>query len=92
MKGINTPFLTVSSIAVNSPALRAAFYVSQKFNAESLNNLNKVKEQLVELNLNKMPVKDSDLKILSELKNLESLHINGTDVIGTFIDNLIVLP
>lgn len=88
LQEINTPFLTVSSIAVNSPALRAAFYVSQKFNAESLNSLHEVKEQLVELNLNKMPVKDSDLKILSELKNLEILHLNGTDVDGTFIANL----
>ncbi len=82
---VNTPFCTVTPLATNSPALSASFYVAQRFDTETLKNLTKVSEQLVSLNLSKMPLKDADLKLVSGFENLEKLILNATDITG---DNL----
>ncbi len=82
---VNTPFCSVNPVATGSPALQASFFVSRKFDAKQLEVLLKVKEQLVELNLNKMPVKDEELKVLAEFKNLETLNLSSTDVDGDFL-------
>lgn len=82
---LNTPFCKVEPLTLNSPALEASFFVSQRFDLKSLQNLEKVAPQLVSLKLNKMPVKDEHLKILSSFKNLEELSLNQTEINGTGI-------
>ncbi len=88
LEEVNTPFCSVNPVATGSPALQASFFVSGKFDAKQLDVLLKVKEQLIELNLNKMPVKDEHLKVLSEFKNLETLNLSSTDVNGRFLEYL----
>lgn len=85
---VNTPFCRVSPVAVNSPALQASFFVKARFDPEQLEKLLGVKEQLVELNLSKMPVKDGDLKVLAEFKNLRHLNLSSTEVTGSFLSYL----
>lgn len=82
---LNTPFSRISPIATGSPALEAAFFVSSKFDVNQLEKLKEVKEQLVSLDLAKMPVKDGDLKVLSHFKNLRTLNLSGTEVNGGFL-------
>ncbi len=77
---LNTPFCSVEPLAVHSPALRASFYVSAKFDTQKLKDLTKVKEQLVELNLNKMPLGSNEIQILNEFTNLKKLYINSTGI------------
>jgi hypothetical protein len=86
LKAVNTPFTVVQPVAIGNPALQASFFVSGRFDAKTLEALLKVKEQLVGLNLSKMPVKDDQLKVLSEFKNLETLNLSSTDVKGDFLD------
>lgn len=80
---LNTPFCVVEPLASNSPAVKASFYVRQKFDKEQLKALQKINEQLVSLQLNKMPIKDEDLKDLASFSNLEELHLNQTDIDGS---------
>ena len=89
VKDLNTPFCTVAPYATGSPALKANFYVSSKFDKNTLSSLSKVKEQLVSLNLSKMPVGDEVFDIVSQFSNLEYLNLNQTDITGKGIEKLI---
>ncbi|SOE22570.1 Uncharacterized membrane protein [Spirosomataceae bacterium TFI 002] len=84
----NTPFCSVYPLAYGSPALEAKFFVSQRFNVETLEGLKKVGDQIISLNLAKMPLTDKDLGIISNFKNLEYLNLNGTDIEGASIEEL----
>ena len=79
---LNTPFLTVSHVSKTEPALKADFFLRQAFDKNKLQDLMNIKDQLIELNLSNMPVTDDDCKIISELKNLEKLNLNYTDISG----------
>lgn len=88
LKEVNTPFCVVNPLANGSPALEAEFFVSKKYDRKSLENLAKVKDQLVELSLAKMPVKDADLALIAKFPNLEKLNLNQTDITGATLDQL----
>ncbi|MFT5885671.1 MAG: putative membrane protein [Arcticibacterium sp.] len=85
---LNTPFCTVNELANGSAALQASFFVSQRFNVEDLKRLSKVSEQLVSLNLSKMPLDDKDLGLLTGFQNLEKLILNYTNLTGKGIEGL----
>ena len=88
LEKLNTPFRTVVPLHIKSPALKADFFVSEYFKVEALKELNQINEQLVGLNLSKMPVVDDDLKLLADFKNLETLNLNFTNLTGAGISNL----
>lgn len=88
LKEVNTPFCSVFQFATGSPALQADFFVSKKYERKNLENLSKVSEQLVILNLAKMPVKDEDLALIANFPNLERLNLNQTDITGNTIEQL----
>ncbi len=79
---VNTPFVTVSAVYQNSPALQAEFYVKKGYDVKALEQLKGVENQLVSLSLSKMPVKDNDLKLIAGFKNLETLNLNFSEVHG----------
>jgi len=77
---VNTPYCTVYPIAYESPALQADFYVAAKFDPKTLSDLSQVSEQLVGLQLSKMPIKNEDLSVISTFQNLEKLNLNFTSI------------
>ncbi len=79
---LQSPYLTVQPIANGSPALRADFFIRDGFDVGRLATLEKISDQLVELNLSNMPVKDEDLNIITRFKNLEYLSLNGSMITG----------
>lgn len=85
---MNTPFRTVFPLFQSNPALQADFFVKESFQLSSLQELREVKDQLVVLNLSKMPVTDADLSIIGEFKNLEKLNLNFTNIKGEGLTNL----
>jgi uncharacterized membrane protein len=85
---MNGPFCTVYSIALNSPALQADFYVREKFDLKTLEGLLKAKEQLVILNLGNMPVTDEHMKIISQFINLEKLNLNNSSVTNAGLEEI----
>jgi uncharacterized membrane protein len=89
---LTTFFRKVRPIFPGSPALEVAYYGSSAFDANSLAELNVVRDQVVKLNLSRMPLQDSDLSLLSDFQNLESLYLNFTSLTGNQLKSLINLP
>ncbi|HKO82062.1 MAG TPA: FN3 associated domain-containing protein, partial [Chitinophagaceae bacterium] len=85
---LNTENRIVSTEALGSPALSVNFFNSKLFNPDQLKELNKVKKQIVTLDLAKMPVKDADIKVISEFENLRRLNLSFTSVTGAALPEL----
>jgi uncharacterized membrane protein len=85
---LNTPYCSVFPLYQNSPALQADFFIRASFKINTLESLKGVKDQLVILNLSKMPVTDADLKTISQFRNLEKLNLNFTDLTGSGLNEL----
>lgn len=88
VKSLNNNYRIVYPLAKKSPALGAEFFSPSQFNGESLNDLLVVKQQLVSLDLDKMPVKDEDLKIIGKFTHLRKLNLSFTNITGTTINEL----
>jgi uncharacterized membrane protein len=86
--GLNTPFRSVFPLYQNSPAIQADFFLKDNFQTKSLEELKSVANQLVVLNLSKMPVTDKDLEVISTFRNLEVLNLNFTRIEGSGIKQL----
>ena len=85
---LNNNYRIVYRLSKNSPALGAEFFSASQFNPQGLKDLLKVKEQLVYLNLYKMPVKDEDLKIIGQFTQLRKLNLSFTGITGSGLDAL----
>jgi uncharacterized membrane protein len=86
---INSPYCIVSPLNSNSPALKVDFFVSSKYDKKSFESLNNVKEQIVSLNMAKMPINDEIFKSISQFKNIEYLNLNQTNITGKGIEALL---
>lgn len=82
VKSLNNDYRTVAFMARESPALAVNLYNRAAYSPEKLDELSVVKQQIVSLNLNKLPVKDADLKRVSQFENLQKLDLNFTDITG----------
>ena len=88
IKKMNTPFRSVFPFYEGSPALQADFFVKKYFEIKFLEELQAVKDQLVILNLSKMPVTDKDLSIIKAFKNLEQVNLNFSSINGSGLTEL----
>src|SRR5688572_19472127 len=89
---LNNDNRVLSPVAIGSPALNATFYNSSNFDISSLKELAPVNEKIVELNLPRMAVKDEDLSIIKQFKNLRRLNLNFTPITGKTLEQLQSLP
>jgi hypothetical protein len=85
---LNNDFRVVHPLALHSPALTVDFFGTAAFKSAALEELKVVKEQVVELNLNKMPVQDADLKTIAAFSNLRKLNLSGTQITGATLSEL----
>ena len=88
IKKLNNNYRVVSSLALNSPALGVEFFGASQFKNEQIKELDAVKTQMVELKLNKMPVKDEDLKTIAGFTNLRKLNLSFTQITGASLGEL----
>lgn len=77
---VNNNYRVVVPLGKNSPALVANLYGRNVYTSKSLEELLPLKEQIVELNLARMPVKDDDMKTIQQMPNLRRLNLNYTDI------------
>jgi uncharacterized membrane protein len=89
---LTTFFRKVRPVVPGSPALEVAYYGSSAFESKSLAELKVIQDQVVKLNLNRMPLQEVDLSLLADFQNLESLSLNFTSVSGAQLKTLINLP
>jgi uncharacterized membrane protein len=80
LQKLSGAFCSVFPLSQNSPALQADFFVREKFDRNKLDELSKVKQQLVVLNLGNMPVTDADMKTINQFTNLEKLVLNNSSI------------
>jgi uncharacterized membrane protein len=85
---LNGPFCAVFPLSQNSSALQADFFVREKFDRKKLEELSKVKEQLVVLNLDNMPVEDADMKTIGQFENLEKLILNNSLITNSGLNEI----
>ncbi len=88
IKKLNTNYRVITPLALGSPALSVDFFGASQFNAEQLKDLQPIKTQIVELNLNKMPVGDDDLKTIAGFENLRKLNLSFTRIKGQGLSEL----
>ena len=79
---LTTPFRAVFPLYQNNAALQVDFFIKESFEVRALEELKEIREQLVVLNLSKMPVTDNDLSIIGSFKNLERLNLNYSKIKG----------
>ena len=88
IKKLTTNYRVISPLALNSPALSVDFFGASQFKQEQLKDLQAVKGQIVQLSLNKMPVKDEDLKTIAGFGNLRKLNLSFTQITGATLGEL----
>lgn len=85
---LNTSYRLVAPLAIGSPALVVNFYNRTSFKSSDISDLKSIKDQIVSMDLSKMPLKDADLKLISDFKELRTLILNFTDLKGTSLSDL----
>ena len=80
IKDLTNNYRIIKPLNLGSPALAVQFYGKDVFSTKALEELLPLKQQIIELNLQKLPVKDGDLAVIKQFINLEKLNLNYTDV------------
>lgn len=89
---LNNNNRVLTPLAIGSPALNVSFYNSALFNISSVKELAPVNDKVVEINLDKMGVKDEDVSALKQFKNLRKLNLSFTQITGKTLGELQSLP
>ena len=88
LASLNHPYRTVIQETPGSPALDVNIYVRHAYQRAYLTELQKIKHQIVSLNLAYLPVNDEDMETLGDFVNLERLNLNHTDITGATLHHL----
>ena len=91
VKKLNNNYRVIYPLAKESSALAVNVYNKTSYTPKVLEELSEIKKQVVSLNLNKMPVKDAELKTIAQFENLRELNLNFTDITGSGLKYLIML-
>ncbi len=88
---LNNNYRVIFPIARESPALVVDFFNKNQYSSKALEELLALKKQIIELNLNKMPVSDADLNIVEQFENLRILNLGFTNITGAGLSRLAAL-
>ena len=88
IRKLNNSYRGVYPISKKSPALAVSIYNKDTYTPQTLDELSAVKGQIISLELNKIPVKDADLKYISRFENLRKLNLNFTNITGKGLKEL----
>ena len=89
---LNTNYRVITPLSAESPAISVNFYNRESFTIKDVEDLLELKNQIVSIDLSKMPVKDADLAVLAKFTELRQLLLNFTDVKGEGLGELKKLP
>jgi uncharacterized membrane protein len=88
IKSLNTNYRVVQPQGIGSPALAVNFFGKGSYTSKQLEDLLKIKQQITELSLARMPVKDNEMKVVQQMVNLEKLNLNYTDITDAGLEQL----
>src|SRR6266540_5471020 len=69
IKSLNNNYRVIEPQGINSPALAVHFYGKNNYSSKALKELLAVKQQITELSLARMPVKDDEMKLIQQMQN-----------------------
>lgn len=85
---LNNEYRVLTPVSRDSPALHVTLFSKANYTGASLEELLEVGEQIVSLNLAKMPVTDAEMKTVAQFKNLNRLILNFTEISGQGLEQL----
>lgn len=88
----NTNYCNVHYVYPGSTQIEVNFYQGSFYNSAQLKNIEKIKDQVVSLNMQGMPLKEEDLAIIAGFKSLEKLNLNYTGLKIDALKNIKQLP
>jgi uncharacterized membrane protein len=88
VKSLSNNYRFITPLSITSPALGVEFFGASQYKSEQLKELLPLKEQIVALNLNKIPVTDADLVTIAQFTNLRKLNLSFTNIKGTGLSAL----
>lgn len=88
IKKLNNNYRVIFPLARNSPALIVNFYSKEQYSAKALEELLPLKTQIVELHMQKMPVKDAELAIIKQFINLQKINLDFSAITGSTLQEL----
>lgn len=91
LERLNSDYRVIRPVAMNSPALAVNLYNQQVYTPRSLDELKDIKQQVISLQLSKMPVRDEDLSYILRFENLERLNLNFSGITGKGLQTLTAL-
>lgn len=92
IRKLTNNYRVVFPVSRNSPALIVNFYSKDQYNKKALEELLPVKTQIVELHMQKMPVKDEELSIIKQFTNLRKINLDFSAITGSTLHELTALP
>lgn len=91
INALNNNYRVIEPQGMGSPALSVHFYGRDAYSKKSLEELLPLKEQIIQLSLARMPVKDDDLAVIEKMTNLRDLNLNYTNVTSKGLERLVSL-
>ncbi|MRG44049.1 cytochrome C [Chitinophaga sp. SYP-B3965] len=88
IKKLNNNYRVVFPLSRNSPALVVNFYSKEQYSPKALEELLPLKTQIVELHMQKMPVKDEELSIIKQFSNLRKINLDFSAITGSTLQEL----
>jgi len=76
----NTDYCSVNYLFYGTDKVEVNFFQGSFYNRETLKNLLKIKDQVVRLNMQNMPLEKDDLDIILQFENLEKVNLNSTQL------------
>lgn len=88
IKKLNDNYRVVQPLGKDIPALTISFFGSNGFSSTRLQELKLVSTQIIEMNLSKMPVNESDMEWISQLPHLQKLNLNYSPLTDAMLNLL----
>ncbi len=92
LKELNSNYCTVNYLFSGADDVEVNFFQGSFYDHENLKKLEKVKDQVVILNMQGMPLKNEDLDLIVQFTNLQKLNLNNTKLEITSLGILKSLP
>ena len=80
LKEFNSNYLTVNYLFNGSEDIEVNFFQGTFYKIEQLKNLEKIKDKIVSLNMQGMPITKEDLAIIVQFTRLQKLNLNYTNL------------
>ena len=80
LKEYNSNYLTVNYLFNGSEDIEVNFFQGTFYKIEQLKNLEKIKDKIVSLNMQGMPITKEDLAIIVQFTHLKKLNLNYTNL------------